>query len=195
MRTTSSNRPGSAAPVTDAAPLAAASDIAPGRSDGRKSSLPAERLERVARTIRTPAAAASELGSACWSGQPVDAKCRAARTEMPSATSVTTTLRTRRPRVVRERPERLIDRIEQRPLRTRDPNARSEASAAGCSEVIGRGPGSVLRMRMRGIEPPRGRPHTDLNRARLPIPPHPRGCSSIIASCAPGANGEVLRHG
>jgi hypothetical protein len=30
-------------------------------------------------------------------------------------------------------------------------------------------------MRMRGLEPPRGCPHTDLNRARLPIPPHPRG--------------------
>jgi hypothetical protein len=30
-------------------------------------------------------------------------------------------------------------------------------------------------MRMRGLEPPRGFPHTDLNRARLPIPPHPRG--------------------
>jgi len=30
-------------------------------------------------------------------------------------------------------------------------------------------------MRMRGLEPPRGYPHTDLNRARLPIPPHPRG--------------------
>src|SRR5437016_10458672 len=30
-------------------------------------------------------------------------------------------------------------------------------------------------MRMRGLEPPRGRRHTDLNRARLPIPPHPRG--------------------
>jgi hypothetical protein len=31
------------------------------------------------------------------------------------------------------------------------------------------------RVRMRGLEPPRGFPHTDLNRARLPIPPHPRG--------------------
>src|SRR5215203_287795 len=31
-----------------------------------------------------------------------------------------------------------------------------------------------LAMRMRGLEPPRGCPHTDLNRARLPIPPHPR---------------------
>ena len=31
-----------------------------------------------------------------------------------------------------------------------------------------------LRMRMRGLEPPRPEGHTDLNRARLPIPPHPR---------------------
>jgi hypothetical protein len=30
-------------------------------------------------------------------------------------------------------------------------------------------------MRMRGLEPPRACAHTDLNRARLPIPPHPRG--------------------
>ena len=29
-------------------------------------------------------------------------------------------------------------------------------------------------MRMRGLEPPRPEGHTDLNRARLPIPPHPR---------------------
>jgi hypothetical protein len=29
-------------------------------------------------------------------------------------------------------------------------------------------------MRMRGLEPPPGCPDTDLNRARLPIPPHPR---------------------
>ena len=33
-------------------------------------------------------------------------------------------------------------------------------------------------MRMRGLEPPRGFPHTDLNRARLPIPPHPRGAAN-----------------
>jgi hypothetical protein len=32
-----------------------------------------------------------------------------------------------------------------------------------------------LAMRMRGLEPPRAFAHTDLNRARLPIPPHPRG--------------------
>src|SRR5579859_3703513 len=33
-------------------------------------------------------------------------------------------------------------------------------------------------MRMRGLEPPRTYVHTDLNRARLPIPPHPRGAGS-----------------
>ena len=33
---------------------------------------------------------------------------------------------------------------------------------------------ATVGMRMRGLEPPRGCPHTDLNRARLPIPPHPR---------------------
>src|SRR5947209_12731327 len=36
-------------------------------------------------------------------------------------------------------------------------------------------------MRMRGLEPPPGCPDTDLNRARLPIPPHPRGGSEDIA--------------
>ena len=36
-------------------------------------------------------------------------------------------------------------------------------------------------MRMRGLEPPRPYGHTDLNRARLPIPPHPRG-RPIVAS-------------
>jgi hypothetical protein len=37
-----------------------------------------------------------------------------------------------------------------------------------------RGP-TDFAMRMRGLEPPRPYGHTDLNRARLPIPPHPRG--------------------
>ena len=31
-----------------------------------------------------------------------------------------------------------------------------------------------LSMRMRGLEPPQSYLHTDLNRARLPIPPHPQ---------------------
>ena len=39
-------------------------------------------------------------------------------------------------------------------------------------------------MRMRGLEPPRGFPHTDLNRARLPIPPHPRA----RANSSPASN-------
>ena len=34
-------------------------------------------------------------------------------------------------------------------------------------------------MRMRGLEPPRAFAHTDLNRARLPIPPHPRAVGSV----------------
>ena len=37
---------------------------------------------------------------------------------------------------------------------------------------------------MRGLEPPRACAHTDLNRARLPIPPHPRG-RSIVSALAP----------
>jgi hypothetical protein len=34
-------------------------------------------------------------------------------------------------------------------------------------------------MRMRGLEPPQSYLHTDLNRARLPIPPHPRAGPTI----------------
>jgi hypothetical protein len=33
----------------------------------------------------------------------------------------------------------------------------------------------LFTVRMRGLEPPRAFAHTDLNRARLPVPPHPRG--------------------
>ena len=44
------------------------------------------------------------------------------------------------------------------------------------------------RMRMRGLEPPPSYLDTDLNRARLPIPPHPRGegCEDIALSFALG---------
>jgi hypothetical protein len=34
-------------------------------------------------------------------------------------------------------------------------------------------------VRMRGLEPPPGCPDTDLNRARLPIPPHPPWLANI----------------
>ena len=37
-----------------------------------------------------------------------------------------------------------------------------------------RRPARARTMRMRGLEPPQSYLHTDLNRARLPIPPHPR---------------------
>jgi hypothetical protein len=51
---------------------------------------------------------------------------------------------------------------------------------------------------MRGLEPPPGCPDTDLNRARLPIPPHPRGDAKIsqtqcVSGCsAPQAFPEAL---
>jgi hypothetical protein len=41
-------------------------------------------------------------------------------------------------------------------------------------------------MRMRGLEPPRSLLHTDLNRARLPIPPHPRAAEQAKISHRPG---------
>src|SRR3954468_4407581 len=48
-------------------------------------------------------------------------------------------------------------------------------------------------MRMRGLEPPRGFPHTDLNRARLPIPPHPRGGASVAVPLGPETGSPHLR--
>ena len=54
---------------------------------------------------------------------------------------------------------------------------------------VKRGPaGPRSHMRMRGLEPPRPERHTDLNRARLPIPPHPRADDSsrrhtLLACC------------
>ena len=38
-----------------------------------------------------------------------------------------------------------------------------------------------MAMRMKGLEPSRSFLHTDLNRARLPIPPHPRASAEDIA--------------
>ena len=49
-------------------------------------------------------------------------------------------------------------------------------------------------MRMRGLEPPRGLPHTDLNRARLPVPPHPPGLARGIVAASPRASGTI-EHG
>ncbi len=62
------------------------------------------------------------------------------------------------------------------------PRARSPAPACGSSRTWaticpGRsGPTSSRRspVRLRGVEPPRALAHTDLNRARLPVPPQPR---------------------
>ena len=43
---------------------------------------------------------------------------------------------------------------------------------------------------MRGLEPPRACAHTDLNRARLPIPPHPLG-SRIVAALRRGESASL----
>jgi hypothetical protein len=47
-------------------------------------------------------------------------------------------------------------------------------------------------VRMRGLEPPPGCPDTDLNRARLPIPPHPRAACEDIADAAGGTRADGL---
>jgi site-specific DNA recombinase len=44
---------------------------------------------------------------------------------------------------------------------------------------------SNVLVRMRGLEPPQSYLHTDLNRARLPIPPHPRDGSPTISHGRP----------
>ena len=46
-------------------------------------------------------------------------------------------------------------------------------------------------VRMRGLEPPPGCPDTDLNRARLPIPPHPRAEAKISQPRARAGGGAA----
>src|ERR1700682_105779 len=59
------------------------------------------------------------------------------------------------------------------------PPDRQTAAAAAARRRMNR-----LRMRMRGLEPPRPKGHTDLNRARLPIPPHPLECNAVYRRIA-----------
>jgi site-specific DNA recombinase len=76
---------------------------------------------------------------------------------------------------------------EQRP---RDPErVLVGARAGGPSE--GHGFSQKILVRMRGLEPPPGFPDTDLNRARLPIPPHPRAGGTAKIS----HRGALGRHG
>ncbi len=49
-------------------------------------------------------------------------------------------------------------------------------------------------VRMRGLEPPPGCPDTDLNRARLPIPPHPRADAKISQRRSAGGTAAGRRH-
>jgi hypothetical protein len=62
---------------------------------------------------------------------------------------------------------------------------RAPGATRQCGEQTGLDPGGFspkILMRMRGLEPPPGCPDTDLNRARLPIPPHPRAKAKISQS-------------
>src|SRR3954463_7130637 len=47
------------------------------------------------------------------------------------------------------------------------------------------------RVRLRGLEPPRGCPHMDLNHACIPISPQPQGATSV-ASRSSGFPADVL---
>jgi hypothetical protein len=50
-------------------------------------------------------------------------------------------------------------------------------------------PSALRKMRMRGLEPPPDCSDTDLNRARLPVPPHPRViCERTTISHSPSAH-------
>src|SRR3954464_11304642 len=48
-------------------------------------------------------------------------------------------------------------------------------------------------MRLRGVEPPRALAHTDLNRARLPVPPQPRGAGNLAVATPPTAAARPAR--
>jgi hypothetical protein len=63
--------------------------------------------------------------------------------------------------------------------RTNQPNNNQDPLNNG-----GLGSNLIQLVRMRGLEPPRSHLHTDLNRARLPIPPHPPARPDSIASSA-----------
>ena len=89
MRTTSSKRPGRAAPVTDAAPHEAASVSGFGRSSGAKRRCQPYALNANARRKSRPAAATNRK-SAPAKGQPISAKWRAASTETVIANTPTT---------------------------------------------------------------------------------------------------------
>ena len=47
-------------------------------------------------------------------------------------------------------------------------------------------------VRSRGLEPPRVLPHSDLNAARLPIPPRPH-CLGLVKRRLANASGDVKR--
>jgi hypothetical protein len=91
--------------------------------------------------------------------------------------------------------EALRRRAFERPLTPNDerpqgPEALVGAAATSTLSACG-GFSPKTMVRMRGLEPPPGFPDTDLNRARLPIPPHPRagGGPEDIAPARSGLGG------
>ncbi len=80
-------------------------------------------------------------------------------------------------------------RNEERP---RDPE-RVIVGAGTSGPSTGRGLSAKTLVRMRGLEPPPGFPDTDLNRARLPIPPHPRAGGDAKISHPPPAGPRQRR--
>jgi hypothetical protein len=93
--------------------------------------------------------------------------------------------RTSRPSLVRGRDTRVLAACAPR-------HARRSLSARLAHAATSRRAGLPAAdfMRMRGLEPPPGFPDTDLNRARLPIPPHPRAGRGAKIS-HPRTTGEV----
>jgi hypothetical protein len=71
--------------------------------------------------------------------------------------------------------------------RTSTPTGTKQAQNDQDPRFLGGLGSDVIQMvRMRGLEPPPGCPDTDLNRARLPIPPHPRADAKISQTRSPG---------
>jgi site-specific DNA recombinase len=90
--------------------------------------------------------------------------------------------------VIRQRDaEGIVIENEQHP---REPGRSLVGAASATTSFFGGGSTTEHMVRMRGLEPPPGCPDTDLNRARLPIPPHPRSWPYRYRDSNPGFRHE-----
>jgi site-specific DNA recombinase len=77
--------------------------------------------------------------------------------------------------VLREDVEEALGRRSHEGATADEPTSRALVGAPSTAgPPMGDGFSQKILVRMRGLEPPRSHLHTDLNRARLPIPPHPQ---------------------